>query len=112
VTVKLEWNGDAVERAVVRAAAHATVAIVDECVVEARHNTPVLTGAARDSLEREGEGLDVAWGYHVADERGRDRGIWIEIGANGKTGHHALRRAADTHYPRLAGRIARSLAGV
>jgi hypothetical protein len=112
VSVQLEWNGEAVERAVIRAAVAGTVAIVDECVGDARHNTPVLTGEARDSLEREGEGLDVAWGYHVADERGRDRGIWIEIGANGKTGHHALRRAADTHYPRLAGQIARRLFGV
>ena len=99
----LEWYGDRVERAVVAAAGRATTAIVDDAILDARRDTPVLTGAAARSLEREGEGLDVAWGYHVP------YGLFIEIGANGRTGHHALRRAADTHYPRLAGRIRREL---
>lgn len=105
----LEWKGDAVADRVERAAAEGTEQTVDAAVQEARHHTPVLTGAARDSLRREGDGLAITWGYHVTDEQGRDRGIWIEIGANGRPGVHALRRAADSQYPQLPTRIRRSL---
>jgi len=105
----LEWHGDAIVAKVERAAAAETVAVVDRAVEEARANTPVLTGEARDSLERENEGLAVTWGYHVVDEQGNDRGIWIEIGARGRAGAHALRRAADAQYGQLASGIRRRL---
>lgn len=97
----LHWKGDAVVARVERDAAAAMVETVDEAVIDARAETPVLTGAARDSLTREDDGLTIHWGYHVA------HGLWLEIGARGKAGLHAMRRAADRHYPRLAGRIGR-----
>lgn len=105
----LEWRGDIIVRKIEARAAEATVTIVDRAVDDARGDTPVLTGEARDSLRRENEGLSVVWGYHVVDEYGNDRGIWIEIGARGKPGAHALRHAADVHYPDLAGEIARGI---
>lgn len=104
-----EWYGDRVAANVHQAAERGTVAVVDAAVQDAREHTPVLTGEARDSLRRDGDGLDIAWGYHVTDEQGRDRGLFIEIGANGKPGAHALRHAADVHYPRLPGEIARRI---
>ena len=101
----LHWNGDAVARRVETAAAQATEETVDEAVTEARGDTPVLTGAARNSLRRENDGLAVRWGYHVR------YGIFIEIGSRGKAGIHALHRAADHQYGTLAGRIRRRLVG-
>jgi hypothetical protein len=97
----LTWKGDAIVAAVERDAAAATVETVDDAVLEARGHTPVETGLARDSLTRENDGLAVRWGYHVS------YGIWIEVGARGKAGIHALRRAADHQYAKLAGRIRR-----
>ena len=99
----LRWKGDQVVRNVEVAAVAGTVETVDAAVSDAQGNTPVLTGAARDSLTRENTGLSVRWGYHVV------YGIWIEAGARGKAGVHALRRAADAQYGRLASRIARRL---
>lgn len=103
------WYGDRVAANVHRAAVEGTVATVDAALEDARQHTPVLTGEARASLRRDGDGLEIAWGYHVTDEQGNDRGLFIEIGANGKPGHYALRHAGDVHYPRLAGEIARRL---
>lgn len=106
----LEWNGDRIVANIIGAAERATPEIADQAAAEARANTPVLTGEARKQLERTGEGLDVAFGYvDLPDERGEDRGLYIEVGANGKPGHYALRRAADANFPRLAGRIAREV---
>lgn len=96
----LDWRGPMVVARTERAARDAAVEIVDDCLTDAGHDTPVDTGAARDSLFREGDGLAIRWGY------GAPHGIWIEIGANGKVGVSALRRAADRHYGRLPGRIA------
>lgn len=109
--MSLEWRGDAIKAKVHQAAAEATTETLEAAIDDARINTPVLTGEARDSLRRDNDGTDQTWGYHVVDEEGRDRGIWIEIGANGRSGHHALRRAADNQYPRHAGRIARRFNG-
>lgn len=103
----LEWKGDLIVAKVERAAVSAVGETVDAAVELAAGRTPVLTGEARDSLRKEGSGLSVTWGYHVLDEQGHDRGIWIEIGARGKSGAHALRRSADDTYPTLATRIAR-----
>jgi hypothetical protein len=99
----LIWKGDAVVAKIERAAARATVETVDDAIADARSDTPVDTGRARDSLRRENDGLAVRWGYHVR------YGIFIEIGERGRAGVHALRRAADRHYGQLAGRIRRGL---
>jgi hypothetical protein len=100
----LIWRGKEVAAKVKRAAEEATVETVDVAVVETQANTPVLTGRARDSVARDNEGLSVTWGYHVP------YGIWIEIGARGRTGVHAMRRGADRAYAGLVGRIRRRLA--
>lgn len=105
--VDFVWHGDRIVDKFIRAAEGGTEAVADAAVEDARQHTPRLTGEAAASLRRDGEGLEVAWGYHVTDEQGRDRGLYIEIGANGKPGAYALRGAADVHYPRLAGEIAR-----
>lgn len=107
----LEWNGDRVYDEIVTASKAATPETVDEAVLVAREFTPVLTGDAQRSLSRENDGLDVTWGFHVVDEQGQDRGIWIEIGAHGRPGVRPLRRAADIVYPTLAGRIRRRRGG-
>lgn len=101
--MSLTWKGDDVVRRIERAAADATVETVDAAIEDARPETPVLTGATRDSLFREGDGLAVRWGY------GTRWGIWVEIGERGRAGAHALRRAADRQYERLAERIRRGL---
>jgi hypothetical protein len=93
------WNGDAIARDIERAAREGTVATVDAAVDMARPNVPVETGRARDSLRREGDGLDISWGFHVA------YGIWLEIGEQGRAGLHILRRAADATYGSLVSRI-------
>lgn len=100
--MKLDWYGDRVAQRVEARAAGAMAETVDAAVGEAKANTPVDTGAARDSVYHEGAGgLLITWGYHVA------HGFFVEVGARGKAGVHALRRAADHQYPQLAGRIAR-----
>lgn len=105
----LEWNGDRVYAEIIDAAKGATVETVDDAVRLGQELTPVRTGAERQSLSRENDGLDVTWGYHVKDEQGRDRGIWTEIGANGRPGVRALRRSADATYPTLSARIRRRI---
>jgi hypothetical protein len=98
--VSLQWFGDAVAVQAEVAALGGTVETVEAAVDDARANTPVLTGAARDSLRHEGTGLTMTWGYHVA------HGLWVEIGAYGRAGASALRRAADVQYAQLGRRIA------
>lgn len=98
--MNLQWYGEAVARRAEAAALSGTVETVEAAVDEARVHTPVLSGAARDSLRHEGAGLAMTWGYHVA------HGLWVEIGAYGRAGVHALRRAADVQYAQLAHRIA------
>jgi hypothetical protein len=100
----LEWRGDLIADLVERAAAEATRETVDDAVEGARADTPVETGRARDSIRRENEGLSISWGYHIR------YGIWIEIGARGRAGVHAMRRNADRAYAGLTGRIRRRLA--
>jgi hypothetical protein len=101
----LIWKGDAVVRHVEIAAAGGMSETVDAAIEEARPETPVNTGATRDSLHRDGEGLRLRWGY------GTPWGIWAEIGSRGHAGAHALRRAADRQYARLPARIRRRLVG-
>lgn len=106
----LEWLGDRVVANVLGAAEDSSRAIVGDAAAEARVNTPVLTGEAREKLQPFGEGLNVGFGYvNLLDEQGNDRGLYIEVGANGKPGHYAVRRAADANFPRLPGRIRREL---
>lgn len=95
----LLWHGEEVYARVVEAAKVATEETVDEAIVDTQANTPVLTGAARASVRREGGGLSITWGYHVA------YGLFIEVGERGRAGVHAMRRAADKNYARLAMRI-------
>lgn len=97
--MSLTWKGDEIANRWELAAAEGMAETVDEAIADARVDTPVLTGAARDSLTREGDGLAIRWGYHVR------YGIWIEIGERGRAGVHALRRAADHQYGSLVERI-------
>jgi hypothetical protein len=97
----VEWHGEEIARRVELAAVRGSVEIVDDAAAEAAANTPVLTGAAKASVARENVGRVIYWGYHVP------YGIWIEIGARGRAGVHALRRAGDAHYGRLTAAIAR-----
>lgn len=99
----LEWRGELVAERVVRAAAAEATDTVDRALEGAARDTPVDTGEARDSLHREGSGLDIRFGY------GAPHGIWIEIGANGRAGVHALRRNADVALNGIVGRIRRRL---
>lgn len=94
------WFGDRVAAKAEAAAVAAARQVVDDAIPDAVAETPRLTGAAAASVRREDEddeGRRIRWGYHVA------YGIWIEIGANGRAGVYALRRAADTHYGRVFG---------
>lgn len=91
----LDWRGEQVARAAMRAVTASAEAAVDRAVDEARSNTPRDTGAAAESLERETGGARIVWGYHVR------YGIFIEIGDRGRAGRHALRRAADSHYAEI-----------
>lgn len=92
------WNGERIVGAIIESAGRSRDRVIEErCVPDAKAETPVDTGTARDSVRHEGGGV---WGYHVR------YGIFIEVGAEGRSGHHALRRAADTHYPELAPMIA------
>jgi hypothetical protein len=100
--MSLKWHGDAVVGRVEAKAARAMAETVDAAIEEAGRDTPVDTGATRDSLRREGDGLRLRWGYHTA------WGIWLEIGSRGKAGVHALRRAADHQYGQLVDRIRRA----
>lgn len=97
----LEWHGDRIRDRISNAADGAVEETVNEAVGEAAIHTPVETGRARDSLAVEMENGRATWGYHVR------YGIWIEIGARGRAGVHALRRAADRTYGRLPERIVR-----
>jgi bacteriophage HK97-gp10 putative tail-component len=101
VQATFEWYGDAVGRAAIAAAEEAAAAIVDAAVEEAQRRTPVETGEARDSIYRENDGAEIAWGFHV------DHGFFIEVGANGRPGVYPLRGAADVTYPRLQPEAAR-----
>lgn len=103
----LDWRGELVAAHVEAAAIDAAEAVVDDAVEEARDLTPVDTGRARDSLRREDSGLTIHWGYHATNERGFPYPLLLEIGQSGRTGHHALRRSADRHYPRLVPEISR-----
>lgn len=102
----LRWHGDRVYDRVMKAAGDEATATVDEALDITARETPVLTGKARDSLHREGDPLDLRWGYG-ADV---DYAIFIEIGANGRPGVHALRRGFDAVRRGHIGRIARRLA--
>lgn len=99
----LQWRGELVVARIERAAVAATRDTVEAAAAGTRADTPVLTGRARDSVRRENDGLAITWGYHVP------YGIFIEIGARGKAGVHAMRRNADRAYAGLAGRIRRRL---
>lgn len=92
----LTWRGDVIVRQIESAAERQTARVVDRALETAKADTPVLTGDARESLRRESAGLAITWGYHVG------YGVFIEVGSEGRAGHHALRRAADIHYPELA----------
>lgn len=96
----LEWRGEEIVQAIERAAGRSAERVVDRAIEFVEANTPVDTGRARDSVRRESGGLAIVWGYHVG------YGIFIEVGEQGRTGHHALRRAADLYYPTLAPAIA------
>lgn len=102
----LDWFGDRVAARTIAAVEDAAVETVDATLEGARRDTPVLTGDARDSLHREGPANDLRYGYGVP------YGIWIEIGANGRAGEHALRRNADTELAHLVPRARRRLGGV
>jgi hypothetical protein len=102
--VSLIWKGDAIVARIERAAEAATIETVDEAISVAAPNTPVLTGATRNSLRREGDGLSQRWGYHTS------YGIFVEIGSRGRAGAHALRRAADRAYGHLVRRIREHMA--
>jgi len=103
----LDWRGESVARAAMDAMVDAAEEAVDDAVAESAANTPVLTGEAAGSVRRESrESLElvdpstlkparIVWGYHVR------YGIFIEIGDRGRPGQQALRRAADSHYPRI-----------
>lgn len=93
----LDWRGDRVARAAMRAVDGAAFDVVTQrAIPDAAQNTPVLTGAAVESLfaEEIADGR-IEWGYGV------DYGIFIEIGDRGRPGKHALRRAGDAHYPEI-----------
>jgi len=96
----LLWHGDEIALRLERAAAEATEATVDAAIEETQAGTPVETGRARDSVRREGSGLAITWGYHVG------YGLFIEVGEQGRAGHHAMRKAADHQYAQLPERIA------
>jgi hypothetical protein len=101
--IDLEWKGDTIVAKALHAAGQAMDAVASDWEHDAAADTPVLTGAARDSVFVEGTGLDRTMGYGVP------YGIFIEIGANGRAGHHALRRSGDRHFGQLAGRTASRL---
>lgn len=97
----LTWHGDRIVRAIEASAERQTHRVVDAAVEQTKANTPVLTGAAKDSVRKESSsGREVVWGYHVG------YGVFIEIGWSGATGNHAMRGAADATYPALAPGIA------
>lgn len=97
---RVEWYGDQLKARMHVARTLAAGDVADNAIGEAGPMTPVDTGRARNSLAVERRGTAAIWGYHVG------YGIWIEIGARGRAGVHALRRAADRTYGRLSGRIA------
>lgn len=102
------WYGDRVERAAIAAVTGAARDVVDLAAADAAENTPRRTGEAARSVRREEDdegGTRIRWGYHVP------YGIWIEIGANGRAGVHALRRAADSFYGRVFGLARRRFGG-
>ncbi len=112
----LDWRGDEVQRRVAAASAAAINEVMTDAAHEAALHWPRRTGLSADSIEvleparPTRDGAEGAWGGRTLppgdyDPSSRHRVLFTEIGFRGRSGLHILRRTADAHYGRLAGRI-------
>lgn len=106
--MRLDWRGPEVERRTVNAVVKGTDKTLEDAARDAQAMTPVLTGAARSSIQvwpASRHGNEVAGQMGSAGVR---YFIFVEIGARGRPGVHMLRRAGDRAFPQYPDNVRRA----
>ena len=102
---RLFWKGDQIKDRLLNAARQGIDETMAAGVVEAKNNTPVVTGTLQGSIQFrpariEGDRVVGRWGSFDVNYA-----IYVETGTRGRPGVNMLRRAADQEEPKLLDRI-------
>ena len=102
---RLTWKGDQIKKRWLEAARQGIDETMAAGVVEAKRNTPRVTGALQGSIKTErarieGDKAIGRWGSFDINYA-----IYVETGTRGRPGVNMLRRAADQEEPKLLDRI-------